>query len=124
MTIGTEPLTPEATWRELDMLIGFMQSLGIEQVAVTYGWGCRAEGIEQPVAVPLDELVSLLQKSIAQGIYHLGEDNLDIEASDPSLQITLCHEADIHFKAADQTLEARLRSEWQDRGVRVWPASK
>lgn len=124
MTIGTAPLTPEATWREIDALVTFLTSLGVTQVTITYGWGCHAEGMEQSTIVPLSELVVFLQQTIAQGIYHLGEDNLYISADDPTLTITLCHDQDIHFEAASKSLEARLRGEWESRGHRVWPKAR
>jgi hypothetical protein len=120
MTIGTEPLTLEATWREIEALVNFLSSLGVEQVEVTYGWGCKADGIEQPVRVPLAELVIFLHKNIAQEIYHLGEDNLYIVSDNPTLKLTLCHDADIHFEANDKAIVARLRDEWEARGLRVW----
>jgi hypothetical protein len=122
MTIGTAPLTTEATWREIDAIINFLAALGIEQVAITYGWGCKADGVNQPVIVPLTRLTELLHNNIAQGIYHLGEDNLYIGADQPTLTFTLCHDADIHFEAADKSLETRLREEWQTRGHLVWQA--
>ena len=124
MTIGTMPLTATATWHEINTLISFMMSLSIVKVTVTYGWGCQASDIEQPVVVPLDALVELLHNNIAQAIYHLGEDNLYIEtfeAADPALKITLCHDADIHVEARDAALEAQLRAAWEGRGIRVWP---
>ena len=124
MTIGTEPLTAEATWVEIKSLVNFLASLGVDHVAITYGWGCHAAGIEQPVSVPLPEVVGFLQKNIAQAIYHLGEDNLYIGAGNPALKIALCHDADIHFEADDKGLEARMRDEWQARGLRVWPVQK
>jgi hypothetical protein len=125
MTIGTEPLSPQETWQEINALVSFLDHLGIERVMITYGWGCKAEGIEQPVTIALDELVLLLQESITQGIYHLGEDNLHIESSQESSQpytkITLCHEGDIHFEAGEADTEARLREQWHNRGHKVWP---
>lgn len=120
MTIGTEPLTPEATWREIETLVNFLSSLSVEQVEITYGWGCQADGIEQPVRVPLAELAIFLHKNIAQEIYHLGDDNLYIVSDNPTLKLTLCHDADIHFEANDKALEARLQGEWEARGHQVW----
>lgn len=121
MTIGTAPLTTEATWREINAIIQFLNTLGVSSVEVTYGWGCKAAGIEQPVIVPLSELLTFLHIDITKDIYHLGEDNLYIGASNPALTITLCHDADIHFDAPDSTMEGRLRREWENRGLRVWP---
>ena len=100
MTIGTAPLTTEETWREVDALRALLAAQGVMQVAITYGWGCKAQDIAQPLLMPLAELVPLLHNNIAQGIYHLGEANLYIEAQTPPSQdskvkITLCHEADI-----------------------------
>ena len=120
MTIGTAPLTPEATWQEIHALVIFLAEQGIDQVAITYGWGCTAGDVQQPIVVPLAALVGFLHKSIAQGIYHLGEDNLYIESGDPYIKITLCHEADIHFEAANTVLEARQRAAWESRGLRAW----
>src|SRR5688572_4046849 len=129
MTIGTAPLTLTAAWQEIDALVAFLAGLDIHQVAITYGWGCNARSIEQPVTVPTTALVEFLHKSIAQGIYHLGEDNLYIEANfgahaveerTVTLKIKLCHEADIHFETTDTAIEARLQAEWQNRGLRVW----
>jgi hypothetical protein len=121
MTIGTAPLTTEATWREIDAMIAFLNTLGVSSVEITYGWGCKAAGIEQPVLVPLGELLTFLQIDIAKDIYHLGEDNLYIGVTNPALTFTLCHDADIHFDATASELETRLRAEWEARGVRVWP---
>lgn len=121
MTIGAAPLTAEATWREIDAMIAFLNSVGVSSVEITYGWGCKAAGIEQPVIVPLGELLTFLHIDIAKDIYHLGEDNLYIGASSPALTFTLCHDADIHFDAPDSTMESRLRGEWEGRGLRVWP---
>jgi hypothetical protein len=121
MTIGTASLTPEATWSEIDALILFLGSLGVKEVGVTYGWGCNAEEIEQPVSVPLAGLLALLAKNIAQGVYHLGDDNLYIGSDNPVLKITLCQDADIHFEAEETHLEVRVRQEWEGRGHRVWP---
>lgn len=129
MTIGTEPLSPQETWQEINALVSFLGDLGIERVMITYGWGCKAEGIEQPITIALGQLVPLLQESIARGIYQLGEDNLHIESSkessgessEPYTKITLCHEGDIHFEAGETVTEARLREQWQNRGRKVWP---
>jgi hypothetical protein len=121
MTIGTEPLTPDLTWREIQAIREFLTSLGIENVNIAFGWGCKADGIEQPVMVRVAELVNYLHNIIAQEIYHLGEDNLYIGAHEPVLTFTLCHDSDIHFEATDRVLEARGRGEWEGRGVSVWP---
>lgn len=123
MTIGTAPLTPDVRWQELDALVGFLAALGVTEVAITYGWGCTPFGDERTPTIPLAQLIQLLQNNIAQGIYHLGEDNLFIGASNPAQKITLCHDADIHFDA-DPNLEARLRGEWEARGHCVWPTTK
>ena len=123
MTIGTAPLTVEATWHELRALAEFLAMLGIEHVTINYGWGCQPVGGDQSVTTPLAQLLEVLQNNIAQGIYHLGDDNLYISTSNPTLKITLCHDADIHFDA-NPALEARLRAEWQGRGHRVWPSIK
>lgn len=123
MTIGTAPLTPKATWQEIDALVAFLATLGISEVTVTYGWGCKLPADTPTVTLPLVQLAALLQNNIAQGIYTLGENNLYIGARDPVLKITLCHDADLHFDA-DATLEARLHSDWETRGLRVWPAAK
>lgn len=125
MTIGTQPLTADETWREIDAMITFLRSLAIERVEITYGWGCNAVEIAQPVVVAVDDLPLFLQNNIAQGVYHLGEDNFYITGyitgAEPSLVFTLCHDADIHFKADNAALEVQLRGEWEARGYRVWP---
>ncbi len=121
MTIGTAPLNPETTWQEINAIVAFLASLEIPSVEITYGWGCKAAGIQQPVLVPLGELVTFLHIDITQDIYHLGEDTLYLGADQSALTFTLCHDADIHFDADDKRLESRMRNEWEGRGLRVWP---
>lgn len=123
MGIQTEFLETDQLHDEIQYLVDLLISLDVQQVLVLYGVGCTTEQLYDPIPVPVSDLATFIQASIDHGIFHLGDDDLYVEAVTPPCQFLLCHEHDLHLESADQELLRKVEAAWIHRGYTVVPST-
>ena len=99
---------------------------GNQNLTVYYGWDCNLQPdlLYEPISVALDVFPHFIEYSIEQGIFEVGGSDLLIESPDSSIEITICHESDIHIDGTDDDalrkivarfpqLDFRTADEWK-----------
>ena len=118
MTCVTGPLTPAQLLDEVPEIVKLLQSSGIENLTVEYGWGCKLETSQlwQDIEVRLQDLVAFILSSIEKGIYSPGCADLVLQDRDRTFECLFCHESDIHLVTEDDGLITQATRRWLDKG--------
>ena len=118
MTCVTGPLTPVQILDEVPEIVKLLQSSGIENLRVEYGWGCKLETsrLWQDIEVRLQDLVAFIRNSIEEGIYSPGQADLVLQDRDRTFECLFCHESDIHLVTDDDGLITQATRRWLDKG--------
>src|SRR6185295_17819842 len=118
MTCVTGPLTPVQILDEVPEIVKLLQSSGIENLMVEYGWGCKLESsrLWQDIEVRLQDLVAFIRHSIEDGIYSPGQADLVLQDRDRTFECLFCHESDIHLVTDDDGLITEATRRWIDKG--------
>ena len=118
MTCITGPLTPTQLLEEVPQIVKWLQSNGIDDLVVEYGWGCNLEPgqLWQDIEVRLAELAAFIQNSIEKGIYSPGQSDLVLQDRDRTFECLFCHESDIHLATQHGALIAEAARRWLDKG--------
>lgn len=105
---------------EIQHIRDFFIELGVEQVDVYFGWACNFPDdgdSEREVSLRAVELPILIEKSIAKGVYSLGNADVFIRDKSRNLEVLLCHESNIEVKTPDAALIELVRRRWLSRGL-------
>jgi hypothetical protein len=80
--------------------------LGDHKIIAMYGWASKIHGslLWQPMEDDTGRLKYLIEDSIEQRIVIPGESDFIFEVPDKRLQVTFCHESDIHLNGSDDVL--------------------
>jgi hypothetical protein len=70
--------------------------------------------------MPASGLPDFITTSIQKGIYNQGGADLYIEIPSLAVEVTLCHESDIHFKGEKNDFLEHFRLRWLRQGIKVW----
>src|SRR5215475_4130655 len=132
MEIVTERLDPSTLESELPRIVEWLKLRAIRQVQITFGVGAEVpdEKLWTPIALDLENVCAFMEEAVARGSFKFGHADLHIydaatfvKTSDrtfqcdyPALTFTLCHESDMHFRAADRALIEDVKQDWIARG--------
>lgn len=119
MEIVSSVLTRSVFARIVEKSIEFLQRLEINEVCVTYGFGCAcpSENVYRPIAVPLDQLAKYIADSERAGSFKLGDNDLHIDGGGDLFELTICHESDVHFESESVDLVEKVRALWDANGI-------
>jgi hypothetical protein len=80
-----------------------------------FGWDSNLSIDEmwQDISVPLDSVVDFVLAAERAGTIVVGKSDVFVESG--GLQITLCHESDIHIKAEEATAQ-QFFDRWRSKG--------
>jgi hypothetical protein len=109
-------LSRESLLVELDTFCAECSTLGYTQAALSYGWDSELEFHEMWKAqdVPLNDIPSKVRDAEALGIVRVGASDVLVKVS--CVELTLCHESDIHLKGDGHLFDA-IASRWQQAGL-------
>jgi hypothetical protein len=114
MELCTSTLSFREIEKEINALTRLLIRAEIHAVLVSYGFGCRREGLDAaediPVATAL--LADFIDGSEDDGIYPFGEGDLEVRSEDGRIRFLLCHEGDVHCSGTDRRLVERVRRRW------------
>ena len=112
--ITSGPINIGLYWHEIEEIAAFFKQFGAEELTVCYGYDCNLDPKEwyQEIEIKTDELLGFLSRSIAEGIYHLAEDNFHIQSKSLALEFMLCHENDIHLTTDNEEVRAYMKAKW------------
>jgi hypothetical protein len=111
----------------------FRELFGDRSFSASYGWGCNihVDLWYKPMCVGPDGFRWLIEDSTEQKIFEFGNSDLLIDSPDSTMQITICHESDIHLDGSDDesirkivarfpNLDFRTAEQW-DAAYRDYP---
>jgi hypothetical protein len=119
MEITSGHMDREAYLRAIIQVVGFLHRAGVEDILVSYGFGCDCpeEQLYRDVLMPLNQLEDFIIQSERVDYYRVGQDNLHIKLKDGRAEILFCHEEDIHLITEDVRLFEELKAEWRSSGL-------
>jgi hypothetical protein len=126
MEIRTNILIPAQIEAEIDEFVTFLNTKGINDLTVMYGWACNLNYKELYQKIPLatEKLKQFIVQSIENGVYKIGQCDLFIQTNQDELEFVLCHEADIHFKTTNALLVQEMKSNWQAKDYQWYEVGK
>jgi hypothetical protein len=88
----------------------FQLLLGECKLIVSYGWAAKIHGdlMYKPMREDTRWVQYLIEDSIEQRIIVPGESDFRFEAPEDRLDVTFCHESDIHLNGSDHELLQRF----------------
>jgi hypothetical protein len=91
-------------------------------ISVMYGFGCTNAEKNQWgwIHMPATGLPAFITASVEKGIYEQGGADLYIEVPSLAVEVTLCHECDIHIKSEPNDFLEHFRLRWLLQGIKVW----
>jgi len=113
----TNTLTNDELWGEIEAIASFFNEKGVREVAISYGLACNTSEIYMPIIIPVQEILSFVQRSICEGIYKLGKGELHIQGGDPPMLFVLCHAGDIHFESEEDSANKEIERRWGEKGI-------
>ena len=118
MTCVSGPLTLTQLLEEVPEIVKLLQSSGIEQLVIEYGWGCKLEPerLWQDIEVRALDLVTFIQDSIDKGIYPAGQADMVLRDRDGNFELLFCRDSDIHLMTDDDVILAEATKRWMDKG--------
>jgi hypothetical protein len=118
MKCVTGPLTPTQLLDEVPEIVRLLESGGIQDLLVEYGWGCKLEADQlwQEIQIRSIDLAAFIQSSIEKGIYSPGQSDLVLQDRDRSFECLFCHESDIHLATDDDGILTQAAQRWMDKG--------
>jgi len=118
MEIITQTLTTEQIRNELGYIVDFFRAHGTEELTVRYGWSCNLpmDELWQDIATTAEGLPRLVERSIADGLYPIGDADLFIRDRPGRVEFLLCHESDVHCESTDMEIVEQVKQQWQKRG--------
>jgi hypothetical protein len=118
MKCVTGPLTPTQLLEEIPEIVRLLESSGVDNVVLEYGWGCKLETgqLWDDIEIRLPDLVAFIHNSIEKGIYSPGQADLVLQDRDRTFECLLCRDSDIHLATEDDAILTQATRRWMDKG--------
>jgi hypothetical protein len=98
-TINVQPFERIHSFSFIDFLSKILPDFGITDIDVMYGWAWGNDIFNwETRTIALDSLKVEIEHIESQGFGNIGDDDLVININSHDLEITLCHETDLHIK--------------------------
>jgi len=98
-TVAVQPFERAYSLSFVDFLCKMLPAFGIIDIEVMYGWAWGNEVFSwETRKIALDSLPTEIKHVESQGFGKIGDDDPIISISSHNLEITLCHETDLHIK--------------------------
>jgi hypothetical protein len=96
----------------LALPVALLSLLGEHKIVVSYGWAAHIHGdlMYKPMHEDTRWVQYLVEDSIAQKIIVPGESDFYFDVPENRLNVTFCHESDIHLDGSDDELLQRFMS--------------
>ena len=124
MEIRCEPLDMDRLAAEVGETVRVIQEQAQGELCVMYGWAYDVENQWEWIPLPANGLSAFLDDSARKGVYRHGHGDLLIKVPSLSVEVTFCHESDIHVAGEANDLMAHIRLRWLRQGIRVWLRKK
>ena len=123
MEIRCETLNLVRFATELREIVLAIQEQAEGDLSVMYGWACTDDEKNQWewIRIPASGLSDFIAASVQKGIYEQGCADLLIEVPSLAVEVTLCHETDIHIKGKANNFLEHFRLRWLRQGIKVCP---
>ena len=110
----TQLVEPTVLFEELSYFCQHTAAKGIGAAILMFGWDSNLEIDEmwQDIPLPLADIVDYVRDAEQAGIVTVGKSDIIVRAD--GVEITLCHEGDIHIKAEDAAAQPFLER-WESK---------
>jgi hypothetical protein len=111
----THPLAPTTLLEELSFYCEVLRGRQIEGTEVMFGWDSNLDIDEMWQEMPMspDEVVGFVLDAQQAGTVVIGKSDIFVSAG--GIEITLCHESDLHIKAAPDEAH-QFFERWETKG--------
>ncbi len=122
----TQPVEPTVLIEELSSFCHLAAAKGTDSGILMFGWDSNL-GIDemwQDIPLPLADIVDFVRAAEHAGTITVGKSDIFVKAN--GLQITLCHEGDLHIEAEDAAAQQFLKR-WKSKGFmpyRILPRNR
>ena len=111
----TQPVEPAVLLEELSSFCQIAAAKGIGSAVLMFGWDSNL-GIDemwQDIPLPLADIVHYVRAAERAGTITVGKSDIFVKAG--GVEITLCHEGDLHIDAEDAAAQPFLER-WESKG--------
>lgn len=105
--------------QEAEYVFDVLEERPDDVLELNWGFGMDPESRE-PCEVSAGEIREFISGAAEHGVYTWGWADVYIRLSNDDLEITLCHEIDIHIQATKESWIKRFTDRWFDRGITWW----
>lgn len=117
MKLASGLRTFEQLWSEVQEIAALLGRLQINDLIVSYGYNGNSDDryddeLYQEIEIKTDDLLGFLSNSIAEGRYHLGEQDFHIQSLSGDVEFLLCHESDVHLETGNAEVASHMRARW------------
>ena len=103
-TVNVQPFERIHSFSFIDFLSKILPDFGITDIDVMYGWAWGNDIFNwETRTIALDSLKAEIENIESQDLGNIGDDDLVIKINSHDLEITLCHETDLHIKYSEST---------------------
>jgi len=111
----TQPVEPAVLLEELSSFCQVAAAKGTGSAILMFGWDSNL-GIDemwQDIPLPLANILDYVRAAEQAGTITVGKSDIFVKAD--GLEITLCHEGDLHIEAEDAAAQLFLKR-WESKG--------
>jgi len=115
----TQPVEPAVLLEELSFFCQVAGAKGAEFAILMFGWDSNL-GINemwQEIPLPLADIVDYVRAAEQAGTITVGKSDIFVKAD--GLEVTLCHEGDLHIGAKDAAAQPFLER-WESKGFMLY----
>lgn len=117
MKLASGLRTQGQLWSEVQEIAALLGRLQIIDLTVLFGYNGSSDDryddeLYQEIEIKTDALLGFLSKSIAEGRYHLGEQDFQIESLSGDVEFLICHESDVHLETDNAEVASPTRARW------------
>lgn len=111
----TQPIEPAMLLEELSCFCQAAAAKGTESAMIMFGWdsNLRIDDMWHDIPLPVEDIVDHVRAAEQAGTITVGKSDLVVKAD--GLEITLCHEGDLHIEGEDAAAQPFL-ARWESRG--------
>jgi hypothetical protein len=120
MEICCESLRPELLAAEVAELVRVIQERGRGDLDLMHGFAYDVENQWEWFSLPASGFSAFLEASARKGIYGHGQGDLYVKIPSAGVEVTLCHESDIHIAGDGKGFLDYFRTRWLGQGIKVW----
>ncbi len=117
MKLASGLRTSEQLWSEVQEIAALIGRLQLNELTVFFGYNGSSDDrfddeLYQEIEIKTNDLLGFLSKSMAEGRYHLGDQDFQIHSLSGGVEFLICHESDVHLETDNAEVASHMRARW------------